>query len=234
MMEKEMSSNAFSCSSRQGFILYDLERACDYKQVWEFQKRLVELRLQNKISDSLILVEHPHVLTLGRNGHRENLLVDNLPVFEVERGGDVTYHGPGQLVVYPIVRLQDYSLGVREYVELLEKVVIDVLEQFGVKSEGRLGAETGVWVGGLRKIASVGVATSHWITFHGFALNVNTDLSYFERIRPCGFDSSVMTSMAKELGKPIQMSDVKRRIVDSFSKRFGIEIAMPDRNDFKT
>lgn len=181
------------------------------------------------------MVEHSHVLTTGRNGRKENILKRDLPIFEIERGGDVTYHGPGQLVVYPIISLTDYSLGVKQYVEKLELVLVDVLAHFGIISEGKLGEKTGVWVDDLRKIASIGVATSHWTTYHGFALNVNTDLSYFEKINPCGFESSVMTSMSKELGRPVEMAQIKDRVVSSFSKVFNASFSdrSPDLNNLK-
>ncbi|HVB13018.1 MAG TPA: lipoyl(octanoyl) transferase LipB [Nitrososphaerales archaeon] len=223
-------------NSRCSLMVYDLGFSEDYKEIWDFQKRLVELRNQNQTCDSLIMVEHSHVLTLGRNGHRENVLTEDLPLFEIERGGDITYHGPGQLVVYPIISLQDFSIGVKQYVVLLEQVLVDTLLHFGISSEGKLGQQTGVWVDGLRKIASIGVATSHWTTYHGFALNVNTDLSYFQRIRPCGFESSVMTSISKELGRPVPMNEVKEKIVSSFSQTFEADLVQNgvNRNNFKT
>lgn len=209
-------------SSRLAAV-YDLGFVNDYKKVWDLQKMLLSQRIEKKIPDCVVLVEHSHVLTLGRNSHVDNILVRDLPVFEIERGGDVTYHGPGQLVVYPIVSLQDNSLGVKQYVERLESVVVDALSHFGLESDGKLGEMTGVWVGE-SKIASIGVATSHWVTYHGFALNVNTDLSYFEKIRPCGFDSNVMTSLAKELGNGrIDFESVKEAVLSSFSRNFGFE-----------
>ena len=223
-------------NSTRNMTLHDLGFSEDYKQVWEFQKRVVELRNLNQTLDTFIMVEHSHVLTLGRNGHHENILTSDLPVFEIERGGDVTYHGPGQLVVYPIISLRDYSLGIKQYVQKLERVLVDTLTQFGICSEGKLGQDTGVWIDGSRKIASIGIATSHWTTYHGFALNVNTDLSYFEKIRPCGFDATVMTSMSKELGKPIDMNEVRDKIVSCFSETFDVDIVdnRADHNNFKT
>ena len=120
-------------NSTRKLILFDLGYSDDYEQIWDFQKQVVEQRRLNLTSDTLIMVEHSHVLTLGRNGHRENILTNELPVFEIERGGDVTYHGPGQLVVYPIISLQDHSLGIKQYVELLERVLVDTLTQFGIR-----------------------------------------------------------------------------------------------------
>lgn len=180
----------------------------------------MDKRVSGEIPDSLILGEHDHVLTLGRSGHSENILVEGLPKFEIERGGDVTYHGPGQLVAYPIISLTDRGLGVRQYVELLENVISDTLSNYGLDSIGKLGALTGVWVDGKRKIASIGVSCSHWVTYHGFALNVNTDLSYFQKIKPCGFEAGIMTSLEKEIGKRVEMEVVKGQILSSFSKVF--------------
>jgi lipoate-protein ligase B len=231
-----MQSDQVELASSKGkFLTCDLGFSDDYKKIWDFQKRIVELRNLNLISNALIMVEHSHVLTIGRNGHTENILSGDLPIFTIERGGDVTYHGPGQLVVYPIISLKDYSLGIKQYVEKLESVLVKTLDNFGIIAEGRLGEQTGVWVEEKRKIASIGVATSHWTTYHGFALNVNTDLSYFQKIRPCGFESSVMTSMSKELGHSIAMQDVKSKTLSSFSETFGTDLAeMPsDCNNFK-
>ncbi len=204
-------------------LLYDLGFSRDYRYVWDLQKRLVEKRISREIPDTLILVEHDHVLTMGRSAHAENVLVQGLPQYEIERGGDVTYHGPGQLVAYPIVSLTERSLGVRQYIELSEAVISDALLQFGLESIGKLGQLTGVWVDGRRKIASIGVATSHWVTYHGFALNVNTDLSYFQKIKPCGFESAIMTSMDRELGHLLDINEVKHSILVSLSNRFGLQ-----------
>jgi lipoyl(octanoyl) transferase len=205
-------------------LLYDLGFSSDYGTVWKFQKNLVDRRVAAEIADSLILVEHDHVLTMGRNSHEENILVGGLPRFEIERGGDVTYHGPGQLVAYPIVSLTENSLGVRQYVELLEKSVIDLLGGFGLTSIGKLGKLTGVWVEGKRKIASIGVACAHWVTYHGLALNVSTNLSYFQKIKPCGFEAGIMTSLEKELGHGVEMSEVKEKFLESFSKTFDLTL----------
>ncbi len=207
-------------------LLYDLGFISDYKIVWDFQKKLLERRIVEEIPDSLILVEHDHVLTMGRNSHEENILANGLPRFEIERGGDVTYHGPGQLVAYPITSLTASKLGVRQYVELLERVVIDALAPFGLSSVGKLGPLTGVWVDGKRKIASIGVACSHWVTYHGLALNVNTDLSFFQKIKPCGFEAGIMTSMEKELTHPVEMVRVKEKIVESFSDVFDVSLKL--------
>ena len=193
---------------------------------------LVEKRRVSEMCDSLILNEHDHVLTIGRNGHDENLLEEGLPLHHIERGGDITYHGPGQLVAYPIIYLPDYSLGIKQYVQLLEQVIVSSLEEYGIKSEGRLGEETGVWTESGRKIASIGVAVSHWVTYHGFALNVSTDLTYFEKIRPCGFDFAVMTSVEREIGKTPSMNKVKGSVLKSFSEKFGLNFQVPSEKEF--
>lgn len=223
MLTNESLAHKGVSNSRRKAILLDLGTFTDYKQVWDYQKRLVEQRRVSTIPDSLILNEHTHVFTIGRNGHIENMLEVGLPVISVERGGDVTYHGPGQLVAYPVLCLEDYSMGVRQYVQLLERVIVKVLEDFGIKSEGRLGEETGVWTNSGKKIASVGIAVSHWVTYHGFALNVSTDLSYFDKIKPCGFDSSIMTSMERELGRNVMMNAVKDALVKGFSEIFCVD-----------
>jgi lipoate-protein ligase B len=200
--------------------VYDLGFVKDYKEVWDFQKDLVSKRIKGKIPDSVILVEHDHVITLGRASHLDNVMIRDLPMFEIERGGDVTYHGPGQLVGYPIISLQKRNLGVRQFVELIEAAIVEAVSEIGLKNaEGKLGQATGVWIDNKRKIASIGIAVSHWVTYHGLALNVNTDLSYFGKIRPCGFESTVMTSLAKELQvQSVDMDKVKLGFISSFSK----------------
>lgn len=212
-----------SFESRSPLQVYDLGFRKDYKQIWDFQKKLVSERIEDKVNDSVILVEHDHVLTLGRSSHLENVLVKDLPVYEIERGGDVTYHGPGQIVMYPIISLERHSLGVRQFVELLEDSIIEAISVFGVKNaKGMLGKQTGVWIDDKRKIASIGVAVSHWVSYHGLALNVNTDLSYFQKIKPCGFESAVMTSISKELaGKRIDMVKVRSSLLEAFLNRLG-------------
>jgi lipoate-protein ligase B len=199
----------------------------DYKSTWELQQRLVEQRLAEQITDSLILVEHPHVFTLGRRGDRSNLLSNDLPVFHVERGGDVTYHGPGQLVGYPILKLQGREQDIRDYLNRLEEVIIRTVSEFGLKAE-HSDRQTGVWVGE-KKVASIGVAIKSWVTYHGFALNVNTDLSYFGKIRPCGLESSALTSMQALIGSPLEMEEVKTKVKRHFSMVFHRKLLTIDR-----
>ena len=182
----------------------------DYQEVWDLQHHLVEARLADRIPDKLLLLEHPHVITLGRRGKREDVLDPSLPVFEVERGGEATYHGPGQLVGYPIVKLGE-KLEIKRFVTRIYETLVKVVGEFGITAG--TGPHTGVWVGN-RKLASIGVAVNRNVTYHGFALNVNTDLAYFLKCRPCGSDGEMMTSMAKELGAPVDMDDVKAAVRD--------------------
>ena len=166
--------------------------------------------------DALILVEHDHVITLGRKTTPENFKPQDIPVFQVERGGDATYHGPGQLVGYPIVRLA--TPNVQRFVRDLEEVLIQATRGFEIEG-ARVEGHPGVWVGG-KKVASIGVAVTNWVTYHGFALNVNTDLSYFALIKPCGLDPEKITSMKKVLGKAVPLDEVKRAVVAKFTEVF--------------
>jgi lipoate-protein ligase B len=180
-----------------------------YPDTWELQKDLVRKRVDGETeADALILVEHDHVITLGRKTTPENLKPQDIPVFTVERGGDATYHGPGQLVGYPIVRLA--TPNVQRFVRDLEEVLIQTTRSYGIEAV-RVEGHPGVWVGG-RKVASIGVAVTNWVTFHGFALNVNVDLSYFALIKPCGLDPDKITSMKQVLGKEVPLEDVKAEV----------------------
>lgn len=193
----------------------------DYGSTRDLQKELVSKRLTQEIPDTLLLVEHPHIFTLGRGGHVQNILhPGEVPVVEIERGGDVTYHGPGQLVAYPILFLPEGQRDLHRYLRNLEAVAIRVLEAYGIEGVRNSGL-TGVWVstgdGSLKKIASAGVAVKKWVTYHGIALNVSTDLSYFNRINPCGLtEPAVMTTMAELLPEAPPMAEVKERFLQSF------------------
>jgi lipoate-protein ligase B len=181
---------------------------CDYAEAWHTQLELVAARQRDEVPDILLLVEHPHVLTLGRGARRENLLASaDMPVFEVERGGDVTYHGPGQLCGYPILYLREDERDVHLYLRRLEDAIIRTLAEFAIVGDRRPGL-TGVWVGA-RKLASLGVAVRRWVTLHGFALNVCTDLERFSAINPCGLSASVMGSMTGVLGRPVAVAEVR-------------------------
>jgi lipoate-protein ligase B len=199
-------------------ILLDLGLR-DYEELWILQKRLVGLRQTRELSDILVLVEHPHTITVGRNYNPKNLLSDDLPIFEIERGGDATYHGPGQLVGYPIVSLTDIDRSIGEFLRDLEEVIIRASRHVGVTAR-RIKGKTGVWVGG-KKLASIGIAVRRWITFHGFALNINTDLDQFGLIRPCGFDASIMTSLKQILGRDVDLKHVKKAVCSEYERVFG-------------
>lgn len=196
--------------------LVDLGRR-DYKEVWDLQRRLVEARSVDEIPDTLLVVEHPHVYTLGRRGRREDVFASEVPVYAVERGGEATYHGPGQLVAYPILRLPD-RLEVKKLVDRAEDVLIRTSRQFGVPAD-RNAIQRGVWVGD-RKLGSIGFAVHRNVTYHGLAHNVNTDLSYFLQMRPCGFTGDVMTSMQRELGGPVDFRAFKAAFLSHFERVF--------------
>jgi lipoate-protein ligase B len=193
----------------------------EYGDVWARQLELVAARQRDEIPDTLVLVEHPHVITAGRSAHRENLLdLGGIPLFEIERGGDVTYHGPGQLVGYPIFKLRDGERDLHVYLRNLEESIIRALVRFGLAGT-RKPEWTGVWTADLaRKLASIGVAVKKWVTLHGFALNVSTDLARFAAINPCGLDAAVMGSMAGELRQPVEMAAVKAAIRDTVADVF--------------
>ena len=194
----------------------------EFGEVWALQRELVAARQKDEIPDTLLFVEHPHVITAGRSAHRENLLAtEDLPIFEIERGGDVTYHGPGQLVGYPIFLLRPEEHDLHRYLRNLEEALIRALGRFDLTGE-RKPAWTGVWTeGGRRKLASIGVAVKRWVTLHGFALNVSTDLSRFSAINPCGLDAAVMGSMVGELGHPVGINAVKSALRETFAEVFG-------------
>ena len=203
-------------------ILTLLDRGREpYPDTWELQKDLVRRRAGGETeADALILVEHDHVITLGRKTTPENFKPQDIPVFQVERGGDATYHGPGQLVGYPIIRLS--TPNVQRFVRDLEEVLIRVTRSFGLDSV-RVEGHPGVWVGG-RKVVSIGVAVTNWVTYHGFALNVNTDLSYFGLIKPCGLDPEKITSMRELLGREVPLEDVKAEVIVRFTDVFGYDL----------
>lgn len=184
----------------------------EYADTWELQKRLLARRQAGEIPDILLFVEHPEVITLGRKaGARANILSSSMPIFEIERGGDVTYHGPGQLVGYPIFRLDDDERDLHAYLRHLEGGLMALCGDFSLAAVRKPGW-TGVWLPspvGDKKVASIGIAVRRWVTLHGFALNVSTDLSRFSAINPCGLDAQVMTSLSEAAARPITLSDVK-------------------------
>ena len=207
-----------------------------YPIAYERQKSLFEEALQKKTTgektiNTLIFCEHPNVITIGKNGNSDNLLYPesilaekNISLFHIERGGDITYHGPGQLVAYPIFNLDTFQLGLKSYIHLLEEAVIKLLAIYDIHAE-RLERATGVWIDTdkpekARKICAVGVKTSRYITMHGLALNVNTNLDYFKFINPCGFIDKGVTSMQKELGENVNMDIVKKQLLEIFYQEF--------------
>jgi len=218
----------------------------DYKETWEYQEALfqsiIDVKIDNrknnlsaKTSNYFLFVEHPHVYTLGKSGDMSNLLLNEEQLtqkgatfYKINRGGDITYHGPGQLVGYPILDLDNFFTDIHKYLRFLEDVIIKTLAEYGIKGEISEG-ETGVWldVGTpfARKICAMGVRTSRWVTMHGFALNVNANLGYFDNIIPCGIKGKAVTSMEAELDKKIPLDEVKEKILKHFSELFKAEFA---------
>ncbi len=218
----------------------DLE-LCEYKKAWDFQDKTHADILQNReantqpdLAGSLIFVEHPHVFTLGKSGQVNNLLINddflkkiNASYYQSNRGGDITYHGPGQIVGYPIFDLDMLKTGIREYIHKIETAIIETLDSYKIKA-ARLDGATGVWLEpgtpSARKICAIGVRVSRAVTMHGFALNVNTDLSYFSYINPCGFIDKGVTSMQKELGRTVAIEEVKTALRTHILRLFSLKI----------
>ena len=216
----------------------------DYKETWDFQeelfKKIVDVKVKNRNENAqhptpnfLLFVEHPHVYTLGKSGDVSNLLLSEKQLtekgatfYKINRGGDITYHGPGQIVGYPILDLENFFTDIHKYLRLLEETIILTLAEYGLKGV-RSEGETGVWldVGTpfARKICAMGVRASRWVTMHGFALNVNSDLGYFDNIIPCGIRGKGVTSLHVELGKKIDEQEVKQKIVKHFANLFQAE-----------
>ncbi len=207
----------------RGYILY--LGLMDYARAWDLQHDLWSKRVEGVLPDLLLILEHPHVITLGRRGNRSHLIASpeileamKIPIFHVERGGDITYHGPGQAMVYPILDLKDYGYRLIRYIGQLEEVILHVLKDFGI--EGRRDpSNRGVWVNH-DKIASIGVAIKRWISFHGFSLNYETDLKYFDLIDPCGLVGQKITTMSKILGTRISREELAERICFHFGEVF--------------
>lgn len=219
----------------------------DYKEAWDFQASVFNKLVDEKKTAAgaavlnsgyspgmLIFTEHPHVYTLGKSGSESNLLIDQIQLrkkdatfYHIDRGGDITYHGPGQIVGYPIFDLEKIGVSLKEYIHLLEEAVIKTLSVYGITA-GRLDGGTGVWLdagipGRARKICAIGVKASRYITMHGFAFNINTDLSYFDSINPCGFRDKGVTSLEKELGLRQDFEEVKRKVRDNLREVFDLE-----------
>ena len=195
----------------------DLKRK-NFLDTLQIQESLRNKVLKNNTDNYLILVEHDHVYTLGKNANSNNILNNTCEIIQTQRGGDVTYHGPGQLVAYPIINLKKKKIGVKNYISMIEKLISNILIDYNLKPQ-ILKEETGVWVQD-KKIASIGIHVTRGVTMHGLAINVNTDLSYFDNIISCGIQGVKMTSLDKELGKKIRMSDIKKSLITHFNQIF--------------
>ena len=195
----------------------DLKRK-NFLDTLQIQESLRNKVLKNKTDNYLILVEHDHVYTLGKNANSNNILNSTCEIIQTQRGGDVTYHGPGQLVAYPIINLKKKKIGVKNYISMIEKLISNILIDYNLEPQ-ILKEETGVWVQN-KKIASIGIHVTRGVTMHGLAINVNTDLSYFDNIISCGIKGVKMTSMDKELGKKIRMNDIKKSLITHFNQIF--------------
>ena len=203
----------------------------DYREAWRRQEEIFDRQIDNKqnklpTENNLIFCEHPHVYTIGKSGNAGNMLIDDgtVPVYRTDRGGDITYHGFGQIVGYPVFDLESLGIGLREYITSLEEAVIRLLDDYDIEG-GHYAEGTGVWIdtalpSKTRKICAIGVRSSRYVTMHGFALNVNTDLSYFGRINPCGFTDRGVTSMKKELGKSLDIDEVKQKLFKHIEEVF--------------
>lgn len=219
----------------------------DYKETWDYQVELFEKILdikkanrdlppekQKPTENYLLFVEHPHVYTLGKSGDENHLLIRKEDLYKIDaafyhinRGGDITYHGPGQIVGYPVIDLENFFTDIHQYLRLLEESVIMTLSEYGI-SAGRISGLTGVWIDAgnkrkARKICALGVKTSRWVTMHGFALNVNTDLKYFDHIVPCGIKDKDVTSMSRELGHDLDINLVAEKLKQNIAKLFEME-----------
>ncbi len=242
-----MSILIFIFMQNKNVIFRDLQ-TIDYKQAWDTQEELfneiVARKMSNRAlppehqqptSNYLLFCEHPHVYTLGKNGSEENLLAGMLELqqrsasfYKINRGGDITYHGPGQIVGYPIIDLDNFFADIHRYVAFLEEAIIRTIAGYGLKGE-RLKGASGVWLDAddparARKICAVGIRTSRWVTMHGFAFNVNTDLTYFDLINPCGFTDKKATSMQAELGKAFPLEEVKQKVKHHLADLFGMQL----------
>jgi lipoyl(octanoyl) transferase len=213
----------------------------DYKQAWDYQenifKKIVDLKIKNRNEDTnilpqnhLVFCEHPNVYTLGKSGKEDHLLLDkkglldnDVSFYKINRGGDITYHGPGQLVVYPIFDLEQFFTDIHKYMRLLEEAVIMTLLEYDIIAQ-RMEGQTGVWLGvgsiQVRKICAMGVKSSRWVTMHGLGFNVNSDLRYFDHIIPCGISDKSVTSMANELGEEVDMKELSNKLLVNLANLF--------------
>lgn len=226
-----------------------------YQEAWDYQERLLQESLQLKVAmrdnnaesrpvHHLLFCEHPPVYTLGKSGHLSNLLLNDqqlidkgITFVQTNRGGDITYHGPGQIVGYPIIDLEQFFTDIGKYLRSLEEVIIRVIADYGLKGERSKG-ETGVWLepetpGRARKICAMGVRCSRWVTMHGFAINVNTDMHYFSNIIACGIQDKAVTSLQQELGRAVPMEEVQEKIVHYFGEVFDAEMSEASLDEYR-
>jgi lipoyl(octanoyl) transferase len=208
----------------------------DYQEAWDLQKEVLEMRVDEKINDAFFLLEHPHTYTLGKVADKRNLIgsqdylmKNKISVFDIDRGGDITYHGPGQIVGYPIIDLKKWKQDTHKYLRSLEEVIIKTCAEYGLTGI-RDPKYTGVWIGD-NKIAAIGIKVSRWVTMHGFAFNINTDLEFFSGIIPCGIADKGVTSLKNELNKLIDISVVKEKLVNNFKNIFEYEDAIAISKD---
>jgi lipoyl(octanoyl) transferase len=198
----------------------------DYKEAWDLQQEIHKKRVSGEVDDFLFLLEHPNTYTLGKTAHKENLIgsedylkKNQISVYDIDRGGDITYHGPGQIVGYPIIDLNNWYKDTHKYLRELEEVIITTCSDYELNSE-RNPKHTGVWIGD-KKIAAIGIKVSRWVTMHGFAFNVNTDLNLFNGIIPCGIQDKSVTSMKQELNREVSIQEVKEKLLKNFTELFG-------------
>lgn len=240
-----------SCQLQNKTIIFEDLGSMDYKACWDYQEELFNATIQRKIKNRylpandqqatnnyLLFVEHPHVYTLGKSGDEKNLLLNeeglsekSATYYKINRGGDITYHGPGQLVAYPILDLDNFFTDIHKYLRLLEETIILTLKEYGIEA-GRSSGETGVWLDAdnpskARKICAMGVRCSRWVTMHGWGFNVNSDLSYFNNIIACGIQDKGVTSLDKELGRKVDMAEIKEKLKRNFGFLFEAVLVQP-------
>jgi len=198
----------------------------DYQEAWDLQELILSRRIENKIPDVLLLLEHPHTYTFGKTSHKENLIASEefmtkyqIKTFEIDRGGDITYHGPGQIVGYPIINLSNWAEDSHKYLRALEEIIINVCSHYGIQAD-RFPPHTGVWISNERKIAAIGVKIKRWVTMHGFAFNFNTDLEVFQGIIPCGIKDKDVTSIEHEISHKVDINEGKQLIIENFKDVF--------------
>ncbi len=208
--------------------IWDFKTPQDYEKIWQMQKTLVEQRIKDEVFDHLLLLEHSHVITTGRHADFSNLKANEselrekgIKLFKIERGGDITYHGPGQLVGYPIIKINSKIAGLRKFIHKLEEALSLTIKRYGIETY-TTDEYVGVWHGN-EKIVAIGVAFKRWVSYHGFAFNVNTDLSFFDLIIPCGLENKGVTSLQKLTGAYIPMDEVKQHFIEDFKKVFSYD-----------